>query len=361
VVEDLSAYIIAGAVRSQQEANARPTECRTPAQGIDDGVEAERLGFRRVWLAERWDIKHSATILSGVAARTSRIGVGSGVIDPTAYHPVTAAAFGASMHCCYGPRFVLGLGRGVPGYMAGSGIPVASYRQMADYITIVRALWRGETVHYDGPVGSFPALSFAETYHGPAPEIWFAGMGQPKGAQLVAECCDGIMLTTMLTPEATHDAVQRIREACERIDRDPSEVRICQAVVTAPDLDEEETRSVAHGRAVTYLQYPGAGVALCEVNGWDPVVVDRICGHEQFRGLETVADRAFHRHEMLEPASLVPDQWMLDANALGTVDECVVSMQRWIDAGADEIATYGSTPGQNAALIEAWRARSPVA
>ena len=70
VVEDLSAYIIAGAVRSQQEANARPTECRTPAQGIDDGVEAERLGFRRVWLAERWDIKHSATILSGVAART---------------------------------------------------------------------------------------------------------------------------------------------------------------------------------------------------------------------------------------------------------------------------------------------------
>jgi 5,10-methylenetetrahydromethanopterin reductase len=261
VAEDLSAYIISGAVRSKQDASARATEFRTPAQGIDDGVAAERLGFRRVWMAERWDIKHSATVLSGVAARTSRIGVGAGVIDPTAHHPVITAAYGATMHCCYGPRFVLGLGRGVAGYMQGSGIAMATYRQMADYIKIVRALWRGETVHYDGPVGRFEALAFAETYDGPDPEIWFAGIGQPKGAQLVAECCDGILLPTQFTPEATHDAVNRIRDACTRVGRDPSEVRICQPVVTAPGLDEVETRAVAHGRAVTYLQ-TGLGMSF---------------------------------------------------------------------------------------------------
>jgi 5,10-methylenetetrahydromethanopterin reductase len=35
-------------------------------------------------------------------------------------------------------------------------------------------------------------------------------------------------------------------------------------------------------------------------------------------------------------------------------------LQRFRDAGADEIATYDSTPGQNAGLIEAWRARDRV-
>jgi hypothetical protein len=48
---------------------------------------------------------------------------------------------------------------------------------------------------------------------------------------------------------------------------------------------------------------------------------------------------------------------VLDCSAIGTVDECVSSLQRFIDAGADEVTTYGSTPRQNAALIEAWRRR----
>src|ERR1700733_12347590 len=73
VAEDMSAYIIAGAVTSEREETEFETVSRTPAQGIDDGVEAERLGFRRIWLSERIDIKNADVILSGVGARTSRL------------------------------------------------------------------------------------------------------------------------------------------------------------------------------------------------------------------------------------------------------------------------------------------------
>ena len=45
-----------------------------PAEGIQDGVDAERLGFRRVWLSERYDIKAADVLLSGIAARTERSG-----------------------------------------------------------------------------------------------------------------------------------------------------------------------------------------------------------------------------------------------------------------------------------------------
>ncbi|MEV4421548.1 TIGR03857 family LLM class F420-dependent oxidoreductase [Patulibacter sp. NPDC049589] len=358
VAEDLSAYLIAGAVKATQPQGARDTEARTPLQGIEDGVAAEQLGFRRVWLSERWDIKLADVLLSGIAARTSRVQVGTGLIAAPTRTPMMLAGLGATMHACYGPRFALGLGRGIEGYMQGSGLDVLGYRAFGDLIDIVRALWRGEPVTYDGPAGRLDGIRFAEVHDGPDPEIWFGTFANPRGARLVAERCDGVLLPPTLVPEATYDAVQRIRTACERIDRDPAEVRICQCVVTAPDLDEIETRSLVHGRAVGYLQYEPYGDYVAKANGWDAATVRRIRGHDQFQGLDVVADRLYHRHELLEPASLIPEQWMLDSNAYGTVDECVMSLQRFMDAGADEIATYGSTPAQNAGLIEAWRRRS---
>jgi 5,10-methylenetetrahydromethanopterin reductase len=357
VAEDMSAYIIAGAVTSEQEQVGYETVSRTPAQGIEDGVEAERLGFRGVWLSERVDIKNADVILSGIGARTSRLELGTGVIDPPTRHPWMAAALAATMQACYGPRFIFGLGRGDNGYFAGTGIEMASFRYMEDYIDICRALWRGETVSYEGPVGTFAAMSFAQTYHGELPPVYFGGYGLPRGARLMAERCDGVLLVPMMTPEAVYESVQRIRKECERIGRDPDEIRIVALVVTAPDMDDFETRAIAHGRAVTYLQYLGYGEVLCDVNHWDRTILGEIRNHPQFAKLGEVADRVFQRHQMMDVAAKVPDAYMKDASAFGTVGECVSSLQRFIDAGADEIATYGSTPAQNARLLAAWRAR----
>jgi hypothetical protein len=69
-----------------------------------------------------------------------------------------------------------------------------------------------------------------------------------------------------------------------------------------------------------------------------------------------MAGVAFHRIQLMQPARLVPDAWM--RVRIGSVDESVSQLQRFRDAGADETATYGSTPGQNAGLIEAWRGRT---
>jgi probable F420-dependent oxidoreductase len=357
VVEDLSAYVIAGAVRSEQEASEWETVSRTPAQGIEDGVAAERLGFRRVWLSERPDIKQADVILSGIAARTTRLEVATGLIGATTRHPWFTAALGATMQACYGPRFVLGLGRGDPGFYRGSGIKAASYEAMADYISILRRLWAGEAVSYDGPAGTFDALAFAEVYHGPPPPIFFGSIAQPKGARLVAEHCDGVMLGVMMTPGAVRDAVGRIRLECERIGRDPAEIRVVAPVVTAPELDDFEARALAHARLVTYLTYPGHGETLVRINGWDPSVLEAVRGHELFSGLDVVPDLAFQRHQLMDVAARVPDACIAECSAIGSIDECAATLQRFRDAGADEIATYGSTPGQNAKLVAAWRER----
>jgi probable F420-dependent oxidoreductase len=358
MINDLSAYVIAGAVSATSGGGEYESDSRTPAQGIEDGVDAERIGFARVFLSERWDIKEAGVILSGIAARTDRIEVGTGMICPTTRHPWQTAAFAATMQACYGPRFVLGLGRGDNAIFRDMGLKMSSYLELGDYVDIVRRLWRGETVSYDGPVGTFPALAFSETLPGPPPPIWFGTFARARGAAALASSFDGVMLPPLITPEATSRAVQRIREACERIDRDPSTIRISQAVITAPDLDEIETRSLAHGRAVGYLQYPGYGEILVEENGWDMDLVERMRAHKLLSTQDKIADRVYHRHELLGPAELLPDEWMADTCALGSVDDCVRSLQRFRDAGADEVATYGSTPRQNERLAGAWAARA---
>jgi probable F420-dependent oxidoreductase len=358
VCEDFSVYVIAGAVSADASRFARETEGRTPAQGIQDGVDAERLGFRRVLISERWDLKEADVILAGIAARTTRLELVTGVIVPTTRHPWMVAALGATMHSCFGPRFVLGLGRGDDGAFKGMGIQRTTVKAMVESARITRALWAGESVTYEGQLGAFDALACHETYPGPQPPIWLAGFCHEKGAAAAAEAFDGVILPPMLTPAATAAAVERIRLACERIERDPADIRIVQPVVTAPDMDEFEARSISTGRLVTYLQYPYYGDILARANDWDLEVVGKLRAHPQLTNAPRAADLTYHRHQMVEgPGSVIPWEWILECSAIGTPQDCVRSLQRFVDAGADEVTTYGSTPGQNAPLIAAWRER----
>src|SRR5277367_4269399 len=63
VLDDLSAYVIGGRVSLVGDDGGHESDCRTPAQGILDGIEAEQIGFRRVFLSERWNLKEAGVIL----------------------------------------------------------------------------------------------------------------------------------------------------------------------------------------------------------------------------------------------------------------------------------------------------------
>lgn len=358
VIGDLSAFVIAGRVKAHPS-GANETAARTPAQGIQDGVDAEAIGFRRVFLSERWNLKEAGIILGAIAARTSRIELCTGVVPPAARHPLHAAAMGSTMHAAFGPRFVLGLGRGDDEVMSSFGLGATGFAALEEYVAIVRRLWAGEVVSYDGPIGRFPMMSLGDRHDGPDPQIWFGTFGLPRAARVAAACMDGVLLVPNMTPAATAASVRRIRDACEAVGRDPASIRIAQCVVTAPELDEVETAQIADARLLTYLEAPGYKKALARVNGWDLGVIDRINAHEQLRDHGALlADAAFHRAELVEPAKAIPREWVEGTCALGPVEDCVAQLERFRAAGADEIVTYGSTPGQNATLARAWAART---
>lgn len=358
-MDDISAFLIAGRVKAEPSAESE-TAARTPAQGVEDGIEAERLGFRRAFLSERWNLKEAGVILSAIGARTTTLELATGLITPASRHPLHTAALGSTMHACHGPRFTIGLGRGDNDVFKGMGLKAYSFEGFVDYAEIVRRLWQGETVSYDGPAGTFPQIALTDRHSGPDPKLWYGTFALPRGAEAAARGFDGVLLPPNMIPEATAASAARLREACERVDRDPQTLRIAQCVITAPELDDTETRQIAHARALTYLQAPGYGASLVRLNGWDPDIIRKLGEHQQLKGENQIADSVFHRSQLLEPAKLIPDEWMHDSCAIGSVAECVDSLQRFRDAGADEVVTYGSTPGQNAAVLESWAARQAV-
>jgi 5,10-methylenetetrahydromethanopterin reductase len=327
------------------------------ASGLRDAVDAERLGFRRGWLSERFDLKDAGAFLAGCAARTARFGVGTGALTAPSRHPLVTASFGATMNALYGPRFVLGLGRGVP----LPDMPEHKIPDLVDYAQTLRALWDGGEVEYR-PHGR-PAVTLRTVDalgDVPRPEIWYCTYGLPKAAKACADpAFDGVMLYPFLTVDAVRAAIQRIRNACDDIGRDPDSLHICHPIVVANDLDDFTTRAYAHARAVTYLEWPAHGEALTGSNGWDRSVLTALREHKQMRSMANVnADQSFHRAELMEPAKLVPDEWMEESCALGSVEHCLDRLGEYRAAGADEIAIYASTPIENAAIIEGWRARA---
>jgi 5,10-methylenetetrahydromethanopterin reductase len=358
-LEDLSAFVISGRVKSHlSEPPEFETSVRTPAQGLADAAEAERLGYHRVFIAERPELKEPGALLGGIGALTSRIGLGTGIIAVGSRHPMLLASLGATMQAAYGPRFTLGIGRGAHYYGHGGHLGLQAF---ADYGTIIKRIWAGEQFEYDGPAGSFGKLGLADWYEGPAPDILCGAFGLPQSAEMIAATAsiDGLLLPAMVTPNGVARAAGNIRTACERVGRDPKELRIVVEVVTAPDLSDGETRQLAHARAVTYLQPEVWARSYARLNNWDVDVIQQMREHPQFSSVGGgLVDLTFHRRQLAGPAGLIPDEWMADACALGTVDDCVRKLQEFRDAGADEIATYGSTPGQNAELVTAWRTRS---
>ena len=173
--------------------------------GFDDLVAraaaAEEAGFGGVALmdhlapplAEDQPMFEAMTAAMFVAARTDRLGVGHLVLCDAMRHPAVLAKQAVTIDHASGGRFELGIGWGsVPSELEVFGVADTDarsrVRRLAETLDVLKALWAGEAVDYDGEFHRIRAGLQAPTPLDRIP-IVIGGTG-PRTLALVAEHAD---------------------------------------------------------------------------------------------------------------------------------------------------------------------------
>ena len=81
-------------------------------------AEAERLGAESIWSGESWGFD-AITPLAYLSARTSRIGLGTGIVQLGSRSPANLAMTAMSMQSLSDGRFRLGIGTSGPQVVEG--------------------------------------------------------------------------------------------------------------------------------------------------------------------------------------------------------------------------------------------------
>ncbi|MEJ0019114.1 MAG: LLM class flavin-dependent oxidoreductase [Acetobacteraceae bacterium] len=110
---------------------------------------AEELGFSHAWFFDTQMLSADPFVAMAAAAmKTTRIHLGTGVLIPSnRIAPVAANAF-ASLNKLAPGRIAFGISTGFTGRRT-MGLGAVKLADMEEYIRIVQALWRGETVEME--------------------------------------------------------------------------------------------------------------------------------------------------------------------------------------------------------------------
>src|ERR1700744_5368077 len=154
---------------------------------------SETLNYQRAWLYDSPALYPDVwMILTRCAQRTSRIGLGPGVLVPSLRHPMVNGAAIAEVADEAPGRVAVAIGSGFTGRMA-MGLRAMPWRQVSDYVRCLKALLAGETAEWCGaprPMGA-PMLIAAE--------------GR-KGRGVAAELGDGVFSAAVPQPHAAKAA-----------------------------------------------------------------------------------------------------------------------------------------------------------
>jgi F420-dependent oxidoreductase-like protein len=172
-----------------------------PEDPIDLVREAERLGFDSVWTAEAYG-SDAFSPLCWMGARTSRIKLGTAVMQISARTPACAAMTAATIDHLSGGRLLLGIGVSGPQVVEGwYGQPFPKPLQRTrEFVELFRAMLRREgPVTYSGkhyqlpyPGGSKLGKPIKLIVHPLRSHIpIYLGAEGPKNVALAAEICDG--------------------------------------------------------------------------------------------------------------------------------------------------------------------------
>ncbi|MDY0022372.1 LLM class flavin-dependent oxidoreductase [Arenimonas caeni] len=216
------------------------TPAQTFANTLDLARAAERLGYRRYWLAEHHNMPGiasaaTAVLIGHVAAGTSRIRVGAGGIMLPNHAPLQAAEAFGTLGTLFPGRIDLGLGR-APGTDAAAARALRRYYASADEFPadVVELLRYFEPVQPGQAVQAVPGA-------GVDVEAWILGSSL-FGARLAAALGLPYAFASHFAPDLLGQALATYRREFRPSSRLAAPHAMLALNVVVADTDEEAAR-----------------------------------------------------------------------------------------------------------------------
>jgi F420-dependent oxidoreductase-like protein len=298
-----------------------------PSDLVSLAREAEEFGYDSAWAAEAWGTD-AVTVLSWLAATTTRIKIGSAILQMPARTPANTAMTAVTLDLMSGGRFLLGLGTSGPQVVEGWhgepwGKPLLRTRE---YVEIVRAAVRREVLAYDGEHYRLPYRGTDATGVGKPLRlmahplrtripIYLASL-RPRSVELAAEIADG-WLPFFFSPERARDAFPA------PFARDGLEI-----APSVPAFLSDDLQSARDALKPYYALYIG-GMGARGLNFYN-----ELARRYGFEAAAALVQDAFLAGRKREAAAAVPDELVDEMALVGPRERIADRLAAWRQSGA---------------------------
>lgn len=298
------------------------------AHSLQDGIKyvqyAEAHGFEAVWQAESRLVRDAIVPMAAFAATTTRIKIGSGVINNWTRNIGLLASTFLTLDDLAPNRIICGIGAWWDPLAANVGIerrkPLLAMRET---IEVLRRLLAMENVTFDGEFHKVKGIEL-DVVHGrrePRNVPVFIGATGMKMMEMTGEIADGAVLNYCVPPEYNDDAMEQLAAGAKRAGRSMDEIDRPQLIVCSVHND----RAVAITGAKRLLtQYLAQQPHIAKASGVGADVVGRV---------QSILGWPATKEQVEEAMQFVPDEFVLKISATGTPDEVRARVQQYVDRG----------------------------
>jgi F420-dependent oxidoreductase-like protein len=315
---------------------------------------ADELGYDSIWLGESWGYE-LFTSMADLVRVTKRIKIGAGIANIYSRTPALIASTIATLDQRSDGRMILGLGpSGANVIEHWHGVPFQKpVQRTREYVEIIRMILRGEKLVYHGEMFNLER-GFKLRFTPPRKDIpiYIAAMG-PKNVVQSGEISDGV-LPVYWPANKWGELRSQLDEGARIAGRSAHSAAIAPYItsVILSEQDDENERAAARFTVASPLAYyiGRMGVYYAQMltrNGFGAEV-------------ETVQEA--WKQGMKSAIEAVPEE-LLDATSIvGTPQEIVAKLDKWVAAGVDEpiLGIPGGSPDEAgeklAALMQALKA-----